>query len=660
MQGIAKQITRRDFLNGVALPAAGGALGLSPLAALGRKSPPDGTSGRYPPALTGMRGSHPGSFEVAHALALGGAKWARPRRRTDDEYDLLVVGGGLSGLAAAWYFRERVGGGAKVLVLDNHDDFGGHAKRNEFKVDGRTLIGYGGSQSIDSPADYSRPAKRLLRALAMDMERFYDYFDTGFFSRFGLKSGVYFPPAAFAPANGGSAAKVLPDVLHPFQVGARTPAEQELAIRRYPLSEQSQDALVRLVRGGLSFMPEASARVRRKALWKMPAQAFLKNVVGLADDGVTAFTDAPRLLMGFSADVMSAWELLEYGLLGERGAALLYTGSAKVGKAFAKELAEESEPYIFHFPDGNASIARLLVRSLVPGAAPGRSMEDIVQSRFDYGKLDAAANQTRIRLNSTVVNVEHSSGDAAVDLSYVRRGVVERVRGKHAILACYNKMIPHICPEVRQDQAAVEALNYAEKCPITYVNIALRNWRALARSGFARVYAPESFLTVLSMDFPVSMGGYGFTGAPEQPALLQGFHISSLKAPGMSPREQARLGRQQLLNTSFADFEREVRERLDAYWGGAGLDVDRDLAAITVNRWPHGYAYEYLNLWDPDWERGAAPHLVGRRQRGRISIANSDSEALAYVNGALDAAHRAVREQLGADRGTAQIKPRRR
>ena len=641
------QITRRDFLNGITLPVAGGALSLSPLAAMAKQGIPasDSSDSHYPPALTGMRGSHPGSFEVAHGLALGGAKWAKPQRRTDGEYDLVVVGGGLSGLAAAWYFRERAGGGAKILVLDNHDDFGGHAKRNEFDVDGRTLIGYGGSQSIDSPADYSRPAKRLLRALAVDAERFYGYFDEGFFARFGLNSGVYFPPSAFAPTG---TAKVLLDVLNPFQVGATTLAEQEQAIRRYPLSEQSKIALVKLVRGDLSFMPEASVRVRSAALREMPAEAFFKNVAGLADDGVTAFADAPRLLMGYSADVMSAWELLEYGLLGERGVALLYTGSAKVSKAFAKELAEGSEPYIFHFPDGNATIARLLARSLVPGAAPGRSMEDIVQARFDYGKLDAAANQTRIRLNSTVVNVEHVPGNAAVDLTYVRQGAAERVRGKHAILACYNKMIPHICPEVGQDQAAVEALNYAEKTPITYVNIALRNWRALARSGFARVYAPESFLTVLSMDFPVSMGGYGFTAAPEQPALLQGFHVSSLKAPGMNPREQARLGRRLLLNTSFADFEREIREHLDAFWGGAGLDVNRDIAAITVNRWPHGYAYEYLDLWDPDWDRGAAPHLVGRRQRGRISIANSDSEALAYVNGAIDAAHRAVREQLGA------------
>ena len=534
------QITRRDFLNGIALPVAGGALSLSPLAAMAKQGIPasDSSDSHYPPALTGMRGSHPGSFEVAHGLALGGAKWAKPQRRTDDEYDLVVVGGGLSGLAAAWYFRERAGGGAKILVLDNHDDFGGHAKRNEFDVDGRTLIGYGGSQSIDSPADYSRPAKRLLRALAVDAERFYGYFDEDFFARFGLNSGVYFPPSAFAPTG---TAKVLLDVLNPFQVGATTLAEQEQAIRRYPLSEQSKIALVELVRGDLSFMPEASVRVRSAALREMPAEAFFKNVVGLADDGVKAFADAPRLLMGYSADVMSAWELLEYGLLGERGVALLYTGSAKVSKAFAKELAEESEPYIFHFPDGNATIARLLARSLVPGAAPGRSMEDIVQAplRLRQAGRGGQSNQNppETALSSTWSTFP---ANAAVDLTYVRQGTAERGARQARDPSLLQQDDPAHLPRGRPRSSRRRgAETTPRRPPLTYVNIALRNWRGAGavrlRSGLC-----AGVLSNRAVDGLPGQHGAATASLRHRSSrpCCRAFHVSSLKAPGMNPREQ--------------------------------------------------------------------------------------------------------------------------
>jgi len=164
-------ITRRDFLNGIALGVAAGGT-LSPLEILAQQ-----TGGRYPPALTGLRGNHPGSFEVSHQLAWTGERWPIPDRLTDDVYDLIVVGGGISGLSAAFFHQQRSGGSSRVLVLDNHDDFGGHAKRNEFTVDGQTLIGYGGSQSIDTPSGYSPAASRLLVDLGIDVQRFYDYFD---------------------------------------------------------------------------------------------------------------------------------------------------------------------------------------------------------------------------------------------------------------------------------------------------------------------------------------------------------------------------------------------------------------------------------------------------------------------------------------------------
>src|ERR1700754_363580 len=156
-------ITRRDFLNGTALAIAAG---LTPAAQLAAQP------GYYPPALTGLRGQHVGSFEIAHALAREGRKFPVDGMPIDESYDLVVVGGGISGLAAAWFYR-RARPSARILILDNHDDFGGHAKRNEFTLDGRHVIGYGGSQSLQSPkALYSPVAKGLLRELGVDIARF--------------------------------------------------------------------------------------------------------------------------------------------------------------------------------------------------------------------------------------------------------------------------------------------------------------------------------------------------------------------------------------------------------------------------------------------------------------------------------------------------------
>jgi len=205
------QLARRDFLNGVAL-TLGGTL-LSPLASLGL-SLDDVKRGAapYPPALTGLRGSHDGSFEVAHALQ-GGTFWATAGQPIDtgESYDLVVVGAGISGLAAAWYFRKAAGPSARILVLDNHDDFGGHARRNEFRIGGRTLIGYGGTFAIDSPAPYSAVARALVAELGVVVSRWQSMFERGLYARLGMGAAIFFDRETFgvdrlllAPAERGA------------------------------------------------------------------------------------------------------------------------------------------------------------------------------------------------------------------------------------------------------------------------------------------------------------------------------------------------------------------------------------------------------------------------------------------------------------------------
>jgi NAD(P)-binding Rossmann-like domain len=182
-------ISRRDFLNGVALTIAAG---LTPAAQIAARP------ARYPPALTGLRGQHDGSFETAHAQARAAGRWPLDGLPVAERYDLIVVGGGISGLAAAFFYRRVTGASARILVLDNHDDFGGHAKRNEFMLDGRLVIGYGGSESIDSPAArYSDVAKGLLRDLAVEVARFETAFERTLYPSLGLARGLFFAREAF-------------------------------------------------------------------------------------------------------------------------------------------------------------------------------------------------------------------------------------------------------------------------------------------------------------------------------------------------------------------------------------------------------------------------------------------------------------------------------
>jgi spermidine dehydrogenase len=313
----------------------------------------------------------------------------------------------------------------------------------------------------------------------------------------------------------------------------------------------------------------------------------------------------------------------------------------------AETVPHGDEPYIFHFPDGNAGIARALVRQLIPGAIPGQNtMEGLVAARADYEQLDHPGNAARIRLNSTAVDVRHIDGKGAVDVAYVCDGEAFRVRGKHVILACYNHMVPHICPELPKEQT--DAIALAEKIPLAYINVVLRNSKAFENLGYHSFYVPQADLMhSFGLDFPVSMGNYRFAQSADDPVIVHGSFAPTAPDQGLTERQQHVVGCQRMYEMTYQDFEMQTISQISGALGGGGFDAERDIAAITVNRWPHGYAYEYNELYDPpEWSRKSGPHLIGARQVGRISIANSDAEAYAYVNGAIDAAVRAVDEQL--------------
>ena len=644
--GLDRPIPRRDFLNGAAL-----ALGTSLLpwqAVLATESdggsavPPPGFGSDaslanalyYPPALTGLRGSHPGSFEAAHALR-DGEQWPEATVE-DDAYDLIVVGAGISGLAAAHFFRKASGPDARVLLLDNHDDFGGHAKRNEFRVGERLLLGYGGTQSMEAPGRYSPVAKGLLQELGIDVQRFYRYFDSKLYRKRHLSPSIFFDRQTFGVDRLLVAADGVTN-------GATLEAFGPIAyltkhvIARMPIAKQARKDLARLLRESVDYLPEMNSEQKRSKLSKTSYQNFLLLHAHVHPDVVRVLQTSTHDQYCVGIDAVSANDCRLMGFPG-------FLGMTVAANLQAAEEGEE-EPYIFHFPDGNASIARLLVRTLIPGSAPGTTMEDIVTARLDYGKLDVPVSRVRLRLNSTAVRVAEvdSPGGKEISVTYVREGKAHRVRGARCVLACYNMIIPHLCPQLPESQKA--ALSYAVKQPLVYVNVQLRNSQAFDKLGTHWVHAPASYFTMVMLDFPVSMGDYHFPASPRDPCVI---HLTRTPCkPGLACKEQFRAGRAELLATSFETFEREIRQQLNSMLGSGGFDAARDIQAITVNRWPHGYAYEYNALFEPlDQPDEQRPCVIGRKPFGRIAIANSDSDGHAYTNTAIDQAHRAITELL--------------
>jgi len=608
-------ITRRDFLNGTALTIASG---LTPKAQL------NAVPSWYPPAMTGMRGQHPGSFETAHAFARDGRRFGIDDTAVEQSYDLVVVGGGISGLAAAWFYRRAVGQQARILVIDNHDDFGGHAKRNEFTVGPHTFIGYGGSQSIQSPKTlWSDVAKRLLRDLGVDLARFDTAFQRDFYPSLDLSRGMFFDRDTF-----GTDKLVAGDAL----LSRGTDRSPELAkfVVAMPIADESKNQLLSLYDSRRDPLGGKSAEEKLKILKSTSYRDYLVKICGCSDEVANCFQGRPLGFFGLGCDAVPAHDLRSFG----------YPGFAGLGLP-AADNPEWDEPYIYHFPDGNASIARLLVRALIPAVAGGGTMDDVVLARFDYGKLDREDSGVRIRLKSTVIDVRQV-GDT-VSIGFIRGGIPHRVAAKHAILACFHMMIPYLAPELPQSQR--EALAKNVKTPLVYTNVLMRNWQPWLALKVSDIVAPMSFFNHVALDFPVDLGGYSHPRNPAEPIVVHLVHVPGAPNSGLDARGQFHVGQAKLLATTFADFEVRIRDQLDRMLGPGGFTSERDITAITVNRWPHGYGYVENSLFDPD-DYEDRVLTVARQPFGRVAIANSDAGGDAYAHLAIDAAARAVQELL--------------
>ncbi len=635
------KITRRDFVNGTLMAAGASMLpfGATSQAVLAALDP-----SYYPPALTGLRGDNAGSYANAHKRALAKKSYWGSTTKLKEEYDLIVVGGGISGLSAAFFYQQEHGKDKKVLILDSHADFGGQCARNEHTIGDNTRLIYGGSQTLVSPHAWSKTVPKLLNDLGVDLDRFKTAFDVDFYKRNNLRAVTYFNKRKFG---------VDKVVKHPFcyypsfiEGLLRPKLSYEEAVKQTPLREKGKEQLLRVLKGGLHVL-----KVPKKDLEKYISTHsyfdYLKTTLGVDDPLVLEMARNSCVdFSGGGTDVMNIAGAMGCGVLGFDPVTSWKDVMGE--KEYEKDIKEhgfildEGDQYIHHFPDGNATIARLLVKKMIPDVGEADNAEEIILSKFNYSELDKASNIVRIRLNSTVVNVKHGgdpNSSRDVFINYINDNKSYQVKGKDVVMACYNMMIPHIVPDLPKEQAA--ALRRSVRTPLQYTTVGLKNWRAMKEMEIGVAMSPGNMHQVVLMDFPVSMGGYNFTKTPDDPCAIMMIGCPFGETAGAPPIEQFREARYRMLGLQFKDYEKEIREHLSGMLPKGLFEFDRDVESITVNRWSHGYTYGGSALYDSDMHEMARK---GRQPFGRITIANVDSALTSYVHVAIDQAWRAVKE----------------
>ncbi|MFI6790974.1 NAD(P)-binding protein [Nonomuraea sp. NPDC050383] len=640
--GMDRLISRRDFFDGVAVTAGAAAVGAVTGIPLLRGGHGGGGPERpaeipYPPALTGLRGDDPDALSVPHALR-DGRFWehAGAPHPTGEAYDLVVVGGGVSGVAAAheWLRRDP---GARVLILDNHDEIGGHARRNEFRGGGRPgpLIGPGGSPSLGSPEAWTPEGKELLALLGVEPDTLAGYTDRTLYPGLGLRRGVMCDKETFGH-----------DRLVRFEAGVQA----EEWVSRLPIDERARQDLVMLYTDPPDWLAGLSREEKEGRLAELTYSAFLLEVCGVHPDVERFCRTMPSARWGYGADsfgAIDAWGTARHwDYPGFQGLGLGRGKPSRFNSPTVRKEWDAGAP--LRFPEGNQALVRMLVGRMIPGFAGSTSADGVTAASYDYDRLDRPGNRVRFRLSSPVVSVRNDGDPRGADpeaastatVGYFDGYRLRTVSAGAVVLACWHTVIPYLVPELPEDQ--LRALRAAVKTPVLHATVRLRDWRAWHAAGLRAVRWTGAYWCQTELGRPVSTPGYQSPRDPSEPILA---HLVAAPCRSeLGPVRGAAAGRQALLKTSYEHLEFTVRDQLTRLLEPHGFDPAADIEAVTVNRWGHGYAPEYRRPWHDFYPDGPFPAEAARRPFGRIAIANADAVPGAGFDAAVTAAHRAVSE----------------
>lgn len=625
--GMDKKITRRDFLNASLIGAGAFLLDMpSPVRLFAGAGGWDGYGG------TGdYSGSHGDTGDVvlsAHKIRDGGYDiHSRDIIDTGEVFDLAIVGGGLSGLGAAFYFKKAAGAKKKCIIIENHNIFGGEANRNEFAVNGQLLIGPQASNSFVVIDDPEVPGYEIYSELGVparfkysepDSSRKKLYFDRtnyGFMLWYDNVPGFgYF----FENPLTGTPELAL-DIW-------------ERKLENTPFNEKAKQ----------DFFKWRNDRRRQyegedfeQWLDTMTYGEYLKNIMGLGPEIIKFVDPVLSCAIGLGSDAISAFGAYQVAMPGFQGFPRGFTRKARL---------EDSEWH--SFPGGNDGFVRHLVKALIPEAVSGgSSFEEIMNRRINFDALDRPAGSFRIRLGALAAGVEHvrdSGGSEFVNVIYAKGGKLHRLKARGVVMASAGFVNSRIVKDLPQEHK--EAYGQFRHSPALIINVAVTNWNFLYKLGMTACRWFDGFGFSCNIRQPMVIGGYKPPLDPDMPAVIT-FYVP-FYYPGLDPAGQGARGRSELLSASYRDYEIKIREQMVRLFGSAGFDPGRDIAGIILNRWGHAFVNPQPGFYFGR-DGKPAPRYIIRRNFGRIAFAHSELNGHQHWLGAVEEGRRAVKQLLG-------------